>query len=206
MAASIPAGTCRSTRRNLLSRCPWAVAPGLDNRPTHAYVGLITPVAPSRHPPRRDTAARTFWLTASRPSAPSQIARSNPGQLGATAASPRHEHLLRRQGVRGARVHPPASRRPHLPGILSVGLQQPTAETPRSGRQRADLRSRLLPRPTSRPREGARATPAASPATNGSPPVTSTGAASSCRANARGGSHEGEHVSGNGGRSRHTGE
>ena len=70
--------------------------PGLDNRATHAYVGLITPVAPSRHPPRRDTAARTFWLTASRPSAPSQIARSNPGQLGATAASPRHEHSLRR--------------------------------------------------------------------------------------------------------------
>lgn len=122
-------------RRNDLSVAPDSpgiqgrLAPSLDNRASHAYVEFITPVAPSRHPPHRDAAARTSWLTASRPSVPSQTARSNLRQLQPTSACSPQEHSLRGRGVRGVRAHPPAPRR-QFSGALSMGFQHPSVGTP----------------------------------------------------------------------------
>ena len=122
-------------RRNDLSVAPDSpgiqgrLAPSLDNRASHAYVELITPVAPSRHPPHRDAAVRTSWLTASGPSVPSKTARSNPRQLQATSAGSPQEHSLRGRRVRGVRAHPPAPRR-QFSGVLSLGFQHPSVETP----------------------------------------------------------------------------
>jgi hypothetical protein len=132
---------------------------GLDNGAAYAYVCFITPVAPCRHSPASPHRhAGAFELTAS---GPQGQARQREAIQGNRRLPHRVLHTSTRRGARTFEAC--AHTRPRL-DVLPITafcrctLPSGIAETHHVGRRRVDHWSRSLPRPSSRPEEGARET------------------------------------------------